>query len=346
MKKLIKLILFIIIISIGWYFYTEIFTATAQDSEQVEFSITSGESVNVLANRLEEEGVIRSAWMFKKFITWKKIDRDIRQGTFTVERPITLARVVDALARPSVQERTITIIPGWDLRDIADYFEKEELFKKEDIEKIVGKSAVDYRNSTEDYPAQDEYLKYDVTNNKPWYVSFDGYLAPDTYRIFKDATLEDVIDKLIAERNSQFTSDMYRDIENSGRTLHDVITMASILEREVRREEDKKIVSDLFWRRYDMNWALQADSSVHYLTGKSGDVFTTKEDRESLSPWNTYKYPGLPIGPISNPSLESIMAAIYPTSNEYWYFLTTLDGEVKYAKTLEGHNANVAKYLR
>ena len=79
---------------------------------------------------------------------------------------------------------------------------------------------------------------------------------------------------------------------------------------------------------------------------KQGDVFTTAEDRESNSPWNTYKYPGLPMGPISNPSLESIISAIYPEKNNYWYFLTTFDGEVKYAKNLDEHNANVYKYLR
>jgi UPF0755 protein len=255
--------------------------------------------------------------------------------------------VVESLENPSVQERTITIIPGWSIRDIADYFEREVIFQAQEVIDVIGQSALDYRTTHKKNTPTDIYMKsYTVLQGKPWYVSYDGYIAPDTYRIFKDATVEEIFDKLIAERNTQFTDQMYYDIKQSGRSVYEVITMASILEREVRGEKDKKIVSDIFWRRYDMNWALQADSSVHYLTGKSGDVFTTKQDRDSLSPWNTYKYPGLPLGPISNPSLESIMSAIYPTSNEYWYFLTTSDGEVKYAKTLEGHNRNVAKYLR
>jgi len=312
----------------------------------VEFKIESGESVAALAARLEEDHVIRSSWMFKKFITWKGIDRDIRQGTFTVEGPITLSRVVAALAHPSVQERTITIIPGWSIRDIAQYFEREGIFQAEEVTEFLGLSAVDYRGITDMEAPTDVYMEYDVLQGKPWYVSYDGYITPDTYRVFKDATVEEIFGKLIAQRNAQFTDDMYRDIKQADRTIYEIITMASILEREVRGETDKKIVADLFWRRYDMNWALQADSSVHYLTGKSGDVFTTKEDRESLSPWNTYKYPGLPLGPISNPSLESIVAAIYPTSNDNWYFLTDLDGVVHYATDLEGHNSNVAKYLR
>jgi UPF0755 protein len=177
-------------------------------------------------------------------------------------------------------------------------------------------------------------------------VSFEGYLAPDTYRIYEDATLEEMIEKLIAERDLQFTEEMYRDIERSGRTVYEVITMASIVEREVRTTESRKKVADIFWRRYDMNWALQADSTVHYVVGKNGSVFTTREDRASLSPWNTYKYPGLPLGPISNPSLDAILATIYPEPNDDWYFLTTDEGEVKYAKTIEQHNANVSAYLR
>jgi len=153
------------------------------------------------------------------------------------------------------------------------------------------------------------------------------------------------VQKLITERESQFTDQMYADIVKSGHSVFEVLTMASILEREVRDSKDRKLVSDLFWRRYDQNWALQADSTVHYAVGKNGTVFTTAEDRDSLSPWNTYRYPGLPIGPISTPSLDSIMASIYPQSNEYWYFLTDKDGVVRYGKTLEEHNLNRQKYL-
>ena len=96
-----------------------------------------------------------------------------------------------------------------------------------------------------------------------------------------------------------------------------------------------------------MNWALQADSTIHYIVGTSGSVFTSDLDRQVDSLWNTYKYPGLPLGSIGTPSLESIKAAIYPENNDYWYFLTTLDtGKVIYAKTLAEHNINIANYLR
>ena len=271
------------------------------------------------------------------------MDKEIREGQFEVTSPITLARVVNSLANPTQAETTITILPGWDLRDIAEYFEKNEVASSTDFLAVVGQSAYNYKTAREISPVVEGDWK--VTADKPNFVSYDGYLAPDTYRIFKNATIEEIVQKLIDERESQFTDQMYSDIEKSGRTVFEVLTMASILEREVRSSEDKKIVADLFWRRYDQNWALQADSTVHYAVNKKGDVFTTAEDRDSLSPWNTYRYPGLPLGPISTPNIDSIMAAIYPENNDYWYFLTDDKGVVIYGKTLEEHNTNRLKYL-
>ena len=344
MKKL-TFIIFLFCVGFGtWFLYSEIYTAEAATSESITFQVEQGESVSALADRLAEEQVIRHAWVFKKYLAWKGIDKDIRFGTFQVEAPITLHRVVESLANPSVIERTITILPGWNLRDIAEYVEKEGIGTAEELYSLVGEPVLNYKTVGGDAPKIEK--DFEVLQDKLSYVSYEGYLAPETYRVYKDASLEDVVDRLIGHREKQFTDQMYIDIERAGRTVYEVITMASIVEREVRTTESRKKVADIFWRRYDMNWALQADSTVHYVVGTSGSVFTTREDRDSLSPWNTYKYPGLPLGPISNPSLDSIMATIYPESNDDWYFLTTHEGEVKYAESLEGHNMNRARYLR
>lgn len=341
----VALIFIIICLFIGvWFLYTEVYTAPAQDADKVTFEIRKDETVAALADRLEEEHVIRNGWLFKKYIVVKGIDREIREGTFEVARPITLARMTSVLENPSVVEETITIIPGWDLRDIAEYLiQKGIASSTEDVYRVTGKPAFDYRNLSDTVSNVGEFK---VSNDKLSFVSYEGYLAPETYRIFKSASVEDVIKKLIAERDQQFIDTMYRDIEKSGRQLHDVITMASVLEREVQSQEDKAKVADIFWRRFEKHWALQADSTVHYAVGKKKEVFTTKEDRRSNSPWNTYKYPGLPLGPISNPGMESISAAIYSEKNDYWYFLTTPEGEVKYAKTLEEHSENRKRYLQ
>ncbi len=336
-----------------WFGYREIYKDEAYIPAPVSFEVVEGDNVGKLAERLKQNGIIRNTWFFEKYMLWKGMDKKISIGEFKVEKPVTVARIASALSEPGVTERTITIIPGWDLRDIADYFQKEGLIGKADIffTGTVGVPAHEY-SLTRQLPALFQELdiyspKIKVMADKPWFLSLEGYLAPDTYRIYKNAGVDDVVKKLLAERDSQFTEKMYEDIKNSGRTVHEILTMASILEREVKSKEDKAMVADIFWRRHDVGMGLQADSTVHYAVAKKGDVFTTKEDRDSLNSWNTYKYPKLPPGPISSPSLESIMAAIYPEKNDYWYFLTTLDtGEVKYAQTLAEQNENANRFLK
>ncbi len=239
------------------------------------------------------------------------------------------------------EEVTVTIIPGWNLRQVADYLVKQNLASStEDVYKIIGQPAFYYtKGNAPTISVEGQALE--MKSNK---VSLEGYLAPETYRVYRDATLIDVIEKLVLQREKQITSMMYADALKTGRSFHEIMTMASILEEEAKSDEDRARVADILWRRADQGWPLQVDSSVHYAVDKSGDLFTTAEERKSDSFWNTYKYPDLPPGPISNPSLQSIQAAIYPIKNNYWYFLSGKDGKIYYGKTLEEHNRN-KKYL-
>ena len=242
---------------------------------------------------------------------------------------------------PPRPEIMITIIPGWNLRQVAEYLVKQGFASSTgDVYKLTGKPAVDYRKLGIILPRINESS---VVSYKPGYVSYEGFLAPETYRIFKDASLLDVIKKLINQRDKEMDGKMWEDVKNSGRGFYESLTMASLLEEEVQNPDDKAKVADILWRRYDKNWALQLDSSVHYAIDKTGNVFTTNKERSFDSLWNTYKYPGLPPGPIANPGLSSIKAALSPEKNNYLYFLTAEDGTVYYAKTLEEHNLNKRK---
>lgn len=239
---------------------------------------------------------------------------------------------------PPRPEITLTIIPGWNLRQVADYLVKQGITSSTDeVYKLIGTPAVDYRSKGILLP---RVSNTSVASYRPDFVSYEGLLAPETYRVFKDAALLDVIRKFIDQRDKEIDATMWDDIKNSGHNFYEILTMASLLEEEVQNPDDKAKVSDILWRRYKNNWALQLDSSVHYVVDKTGNVFTTNKDRSVDSLWNTYKYPGLPIGPIANPGLVSIKAAIYPEKNSYWYFLTGKDGTVYYAKTLDEHNNN------
>lgn len=238
------------------------------------------------------------------------------------------------------EEVTLTILPGWDLRDIADYLVKQGIASStKGVYKITGKPAVPFTVPKGEVKPEDSFRKFDHYN-------YEGYLAPETIRFFKGATTDEVIKRFFEQQLMEVTEEMRVEAVKRGITWHETLTMASIVEREARGEKDRRLVADILWRRLKIGMALQVDSSVHYISGRSGDVFTTSKERDSKSLWNTYEYPGLPPGPIAMPSLQSINATLWPEQNTSLYFLTDLDGRMHYAATLDDHNFNRSRYLR
>lgn len=247
------------------------------------------------------------------------------------------------------KEIDITIIPGWNLRDIADDWVKKGIVSStEDVYDLFGKPAYNYKAHGEKAPmlalANDPEWA-ELFADKPDNVSYEGYLMPDTYRVYADATPEDVLKKVFFNLNEKITAEMRAEIKKQGKTIYEVLTMASVVQKEAPTKEEMVMVADIFWRRYDKNWALQSCATVNYITGKN-DPGVTSDDKDVDSLFNTYKYPGLPLGAISNPGLGAIEATIYPQKNSYWYFMSDADGVTHWARTLDEHNYNVAKYLR
>ena len=291
-----------------------------QETGMVEVTIESGSTLGEVADLLKEKKVIASTWLFEWYARIRGVDRDVVAGTFFLSPEQNILDAIRAVTESQLaDEQEITMIEGWNLRDVALYLVDQGVIESE----------------SELYTITGEPLEAD---------SLEGYLFPDTYRVFADATAQDVVDKMLDNFEEQVTDQMRSDIEAQGRTLDQVITMASILEREARGEEDMGLVSDIFWRRWEINWALQSCASVNYITGKN-DPAISYDDQQIDSLYNTYKYPGLPPGPISNPGLQAIEAAIYPTANDYWYFLNDEDGITHFATTNEEHSANKAMYL-
>lgn len=254
---------------------------------------------------------------------------------------------VPVVARPEIN---ITIIPGWNLRQIASDWQAKGLIKSEDeLYNLVGRPAYNYKAHGQvgpllDFTADADFNYFFADKSK--YLSYEGYFLPDTYRVYADASTTEVVEKIFNHLDQKITPEMRAEIARQHKSFEEVLTMASIVEKEAPSVESMAVVADILWRRYKQNWALQVDSSVHYAVDRSGDVFTTAKERQLDSLWNTYKYPGLPIGPISNPSLDAIKAAIYPTKNNYWYFLSDSNRVMYYGKTLDEHNQNKYKYLR
>lgn len=163
----------------------------------------------------------------------------------------------------------------------------------------------------------------------------EGYLFPDTYRFYKKAKPEDIVARMKENFNKKVTPD----------TSREIIIMASMLEEEVQSMEDRKIVAGILWKRLDRGMGLNVDAALTYILGRASHELTV-DDLKYDSPYNTYRYRGLPPTPISNPGLDTILAAANPTSSKYFYYLTDKEGRVHYAVTLEEHALNKRKYLR
>jgi UPF0755 protein len=182
-------------------------------------------------------------------------------------------------------------------------------------------------------------------DDKPDYRGLEGYLFPDTYRIFKGSSPSEVLEKMLDNFDSKLTEEMRLEIERQGKTIYEIVTMASIVEKEVRSEADMKIVAGIFWDRIKYGQPLQSCATLAYILGVNKKQYSL-EDTKTDSLYNTYQNKGLPPGPIANPGLRALEATIYPEYTDYNYFLSSSDGETIYSVTYDEHLRNKAIYLR
>lgn len=317
--------------------------------QRVTVTIARGADLIDVEGALVASGALsqQDAWLFDAYARATDADRRIKAGTFAIARGGAIADMLAVLATPSTSERTLTFIEGWNLRDIAAYLVREGVITTAaDLYRVTGVPAHDYRRANGKPERSIEPVG--AMQSKPAFVSLEGYLFPDTYRFYSNATVDEVVTALVGEFQNKLEKidppqgtapgKFYKEY-----TFFEVLTMASILEAEVRGQQDRRMVADIMWRRLENGWPLQVDSSVNYVTDKN-DPSARAKDLVIDSPFNTYKHKGLPLGPINNPGLQAIDAAVHPASNAYWFFLTGRDGAVHYARTLEEHAAN-RKYL-
>jgi len=329
-KYFIAVIIILIILIAGGFYYS--FSSPQFGSEvAVYFSVKAGASAGQIAGRLKEQNLIKSVWLFK---IWSRLSGAESRFVFGRHK-IIVDSDLNQLIRQLTQinnlddEQEITIIEGWRLNEMADYLAKEGLVSKEDF---LTAAKVD------NYRGQYDFLK-DVKVE-----TLEGFLFPDTYRIFNNAKADDIIKKMLDNFGRKFTPAMRQEIISQQRSIFEVVILASIIEREVLSDSDKKMVADIFLKRLKAGLGLQSDATINYITGKK----TTRPSAADLqvdSLYNTYKYRGLPPGPISSPGLDSLNAAIYSSQNNYYYFLTDADGQAVFAPTYQDHLQNIKIYL-
>ncbi len=326
------------------------------------FTISSGESISTIGKNLEAQGYIKSPSVFKYYIQFYGLTNKIQSGMYYLSRDMNLFEVVDAISSGNAtNERTIRIIPGWTVEEIAKYLK--------DIGAIANES--DFLSACKQY---EPFLGYSLAlinaesneNLIRRAYPLEGYLAPDTYRVYLSADAQSIIRTLLRQTDvvyaSLFTNEAVYD-ENGNLvkeadpygtkqvplTESQIITLASVIEKEATTIEDMKKVSAVFYNRLAAGMRLESDPTATYLTGTTRLALTT-EDISANTQYNTYRVAGLPVGPICNPSKNALVAAMNPDEtfiNENYLFFCAAEpasGKLVFAKTNEEHEANVNKY--
>lgn len=303
---------------------------------EVNFTIEEGSSLTGISNTLEEAGMVRSALAFKVYVKLKGDAGSLKAGNYIMNTDWSAADILRELI--SGQEKdtvVITVREGLDLNRIGSYLEEAGLFTKaEFLDEIKNNFSwyAERYSFLADVPAEREY-------------KLEGYLFGDTYYVYADSSPRDVIVKMLDGFEDIFTDQYYERIRELGISIDEAVIMASIVERECIAEAELPIVASVFYNRIREGMLLQSCATLQYIY-KDYQYTFTKAQINSTNPYNTYKYIGLPPGPIANFRRSALEAALYPADTNYFYFCAKGDnsGESAFAETLSQHEANVAKY--
>ena len=331
------------------------------NSEVITFQIASGETVTQIGERLQAANLLRDSRVFKYMVQFRGLTNALSYGTFKLSPGMNAGEIITELTSGSqTNERVITIVPGWTCEDIANYLVSigaledtgEFLRLCNDVDRFVGSS----------YALRDAQNNGTLAGRK---YALEGYLAPDTYRIFVSATPESIIRTLLNQHNkvvdsvfyadhSEFYTDeegVYHEVEkyNSTLTMDQTVTLASMIEKEAANREDYARVSAVFHNRLAQGLKLESDPTVTYLSG-AHKLALSDEEIAQQNPYNTYYVPALPAGPICNPSAAALEAAMLPDMeyirDGYLYFCATEpnSGKLAFSISKAEHDANVALY--
>lgn len=334
----LTLILFIGIVSGYIYIKSALGPVNKNSEEEIQIEIPLGSSTTEIAHLLEENGLIKSSSVFRFYIKFKNYS-DFQAGEYTLTPALHLNEIVNELQNGKVMEEPIyrvTIPEGKTIEQIAEIFEHNLTFTKEDFLSIVNDEK--YINELIDqYPdlLQDDILNSDL------YMPLEGYLFAGTYDIFEEEPSAKMIVNMMIDRTNELVQTKVEEIEESGFTVHEILTLASIIERESKFSEDRPKVAQVYLNRMDHDMKLQSDITAFYgLKNIEHKAVVTYDDVEVDTPYNTYVIDGLPIGPINSPSEESIDGVLKPEGEDFTklYYFSRPNGETFYSDSLDEHN--------
>lgn len=327
MSRLIKLVLVIggllVMAGIGGalYLWSNLQPVNSAHQTKVRFVVNPGQSTTSIAQKLSQEGLIRHPLLFRIEVRRRGWDSKLQAGSFELSPAMTLNQIIGELTT-GAEDIWIVIPEGQRREEIAD-----------------------------NLAAMTELASFDKQEFLSLTASSEGKLFPDSYLVPKQATASTIVSLLQRTFKQKIETGLAKELAASKHTQDEIIIMASLLEREARTYEQMRLVAGILWRRIDVGMPLQVDATLQYARGYSAQDSTwwptpTSADRQRSGSYNTYSKLGLPPGPIANPGVDAIKAALNPQISDYLFYIHDSRGEIHPAKTLDEHNRNIEKYLR
>jgi UPF0755 protein len=324
MKKAFILICAGILIVVSLYIGLQLLMPLPIGNKQVEIEIPKGASFRQVAEIFSQQHIIFDKNIFLFIGRVSRIDRKIRAGFYSVDRSMNLLDLLKVLRKGQIIEYEITVIEGDSLREVAVKLSEKDIIPEEEFRQLsLDKSFL---------------ASYGIQAN-----SLEGYLYPDTYRIPKGMDPKEAIGMMINKLREQYSGKLRERSAEIGMSEREVLTLASIIEKEAARDDERPLISAVYHNRLRKNILLQADPTAVYGIKSSGEKITS-DDLKRKTPYNTYIIKGLPPGPISSASIKSIIAALYPADVQYLYFVSNNDGTHRFSVTAAEHAAAVRAY--
>jgi len=333
-KKFLTIsILFIIIIMAAIFIYYNISLMPMEDTSQgktITIIIPNGANSSQIGSILEDNKLIRNKTVFRIYSKLNNLDSKYKAGTYEINNSMDIKAISEMLLQGKGFTEVIrfTIPEGYEIRMIIDKLVELGLGQREKYEELLNEADFDF-SFIEGIEREEGKL--------------EGYLFPDTYEVYKGSSEKEIINKMLKRFDDVFNDEYIKRSKELNMSVDEVVTLASIIEREAKIDEDRKMISSAFHNRLKNNMYLQSCATVQYVLKERKENLLYK-DLEIQSPYNTYKNPGLPPGPIASPGLKSIEAALYPENTEYLYFFAKDDGSHVFSKTFKEHLQLQNKY--
>ncbi len=303
------------------------------DTTPVTFVVEPGETAAEISARLKQEGLISDAELFRRYMQYHGLDAGIEAGEFTLRQTMTIPEIAQALQQGQRQEQVVTIQEGLRLEQVAAVVAAQTSIPQDEFLALV---TTGWRELG---------FTFDFLVNLPPTATLEGFLFPETYRLPEDATTGDLLARMLETFDARVTPEMRAAAASHGLNVYELVTLASIVEREAVLDEERPVIAGVYYNRLEAGWFLGACPTVQYGLGDADDWWPSllPDDLEFDSPYNTYHNLGLPPGPICSPGLASIQASAYPADTDYYFFLvdcTKNDGSHLFAVTEEEHLSN------